>query len=56
MKRPVKELVIEYVSTAECKLRPNGKEYYEIIKDEIFVLGQGKTPSQAWKAAWNNLN
>lgn len=52
------DLVKEYNPNAECKLRPNGKEYYQIIDKTapISILGQGKTRDEAWRAAYRNVN
>ncbi len=48
----VRELVKEYYPTARPVSINNGK-YYEIWADNSY-LGQGKSKTAAWKAAYNN--
>lgn len=48
-----KEEVLKYYPKAQCKLRSNGKKYYEIWSESIY-LGQGKSKEAAWKAALRN--
>lgn len=57
MKTP-REIVLEYHPTAYavnvgCK-NGNGK-YYNIIKANNHILGQGKSSKNAWKSAYHNL-
>lgn len=52
------DLVKAYNPNANCKLRPTGKEYYQIIDPDnkpSSILGQGKTQGEAWRAAYNNV-